>query len=663
MNNIQKLLENKKHFKISAVIFALMLVLFFNPVSDRINHTLQGFFQRLSGESIPNSNIVIIKIDAHDIEKLGSWPLKRSYYALLLNNLNQYEVKGVGLEIFLSDNLSFQSVYNQLLNEQIRKTKNVVLSSHIISLIYDRENTTADSILYPQPKINNNNVRTGHLHFQENIGVFIPTIIKLEDSVEKSFALEIAEIIGFENNSPELIKLNLDTSWKNYKNYSLLEFFELAERKDKSLSELKNKFIMIGVSDPSTAKFISSPFDEQLPGIGLHAIIVDNLLNDKFLNSNFVLLSALIYFLLFLFIAYKDFANKDITCCVFVLFFCMITSFIIFTYFQIELNYSAFLLPFAFLVLSELLIHYWESKYLLSAAISETEILKIALSKKENHLAVLEEKFKSSKDKNDKQLIEQISTLKKEISELEKSREDDRKPETGFQEAINFYGIIYRSKLVENVVKTIEKVAPTEASILILGESGSGKELAAQAIHKLSKRSGKNFLAINCAAVSDSLLESELFGHKKGAFTNAVADKKGMFEAADNGTIFLDEIGETSENFQVKLLRVLQSGEIQKVGDTQNIFVNVRIIAATNKNLEELVKQKLFREDLYYRLNVIQLKLPSLRERKEDIKILANYFVKKEDPKLSISKAVINQLERNDWKGNVRELESIIKRA
>ena len=142
MLNIQKILENKKHLKISAVIFAIMLVLFFNPISESINNTLQGFYQRLAGESAPDSNIVIIHIDTQDIEKLGSWPLKRSYYALLLSYLNQYNVKGVGIEIFLSDNLSFQAVYNQLLSEQMSKTNNVVLSSQIINLFYDGENTT-----------------------------------------------------------------------------------------------------------------------------------------------------------------------------------------------------------------------------------------------------------------------------------------------------------------------------------------------------------------------------------------------------------------------------------------------------------------------------------------------------------------------------------------
>ncbi len=172
-----------------------------------------------------------------------------------------------------------------------------------------------------------------------------------------------------------------------------------------------------------------------------------------------------------------------------------------------------------------------------------------------------------------------------------------------------------------------------------------------------------SFVAVNCAALTDNLLESELFGHVKGAFTGAVADKIGRFEEANNGTLFLDEIGETSDNFQVKLLRVLQTGDFQKVGSSKTDKVDVRIVAATNKNLFELVKLKKFREDLFYRLNVINIELPNLRERKEDIELLAEYFAKREGEDFTFSKAVINRLIENEWKGNIRELESIIKRS
>ncbi|PIW69745.1 MAG: hypothetical protein COW08_05530 [Ignavibacteriales bacterium CG12_big_fil_rev_8_21_14_0_65_30_8] len=209
----------------------------------------------------------------------------------------------------------------------------------------------------------------------------------------------------------------------------------------------------------------------------------------------------------------------------------------------------------------------------------------------------------------------------------------------------------------------IKKIAPENANVLILGDSGTGKELIANAIHNLSKRSKNNFVAVNCGALSDSLLESELFGHVKGAFTGAVADKKGRFELADKGTIFLDEIGEINESFQVKLLRVIQSGDYEKVGSSSTSHTDVRIIAATNKDLEKLVKEKKFREDLFYRLNVIQISIPSLQKRKEDILPIANDYLLKESDGIKLSGAAANALIENNWKGNIRELQGILKRA
>jgi transcriptional regulator with PAS, ATPase and Fis domain len=213
------------------------------------------------------------------------------------------------------------------------------------------------------------------------------------------------------------------------------------------------------------------------------------------------------------------------------------------------------------------------------------------------------------------------------------------------------------------VVELINKSAPTDASILITGESGTGKELVAKAVHSLSKRKNQKFVAVNCTALTESLLESELFGHVKGAFTGAVIDKVGKFEAANKGTIFLDEIGETTENFQVKLLRVLQSGEYDKVGSVNSAITDVRVISATNKDLKQLIKEKKFREDLFYRLNVINIDIPSLRERKEDIASIARYFCESDDKKYQLSLAALKSLNDYDWPGNVRELESVIKRA
>ncbi len=232
----------------------------------------------------------------------------------------------------------------------------------------------------------------------------------------------------------------------------------------------------------------------------------------------------------------------------------------------------------------------------------------------------------------------------------------------------SFGAILGRSKVMESVFELIRAAAPTRSTILIQGESGTGKELAARAIHQNSNRAGRSFITVNSGSLPPDLLESNLFGHVKGAFTGAVSEKEGLFEAADEGTIFFDEISSISLETQAKLLRVLQEREFMRLGGTKTIRVDVRIIAATNTDLEELIRQKTFRKDLYYRINVIKIDLPPLRDRKEDIPLLVKHFVAhfaKENGKdiEGVSEDVLEILERSSWPGNVRELENMIERA
>ncbi|MCK5146310.1 sigma-54-dependent Fis family transcriptional regulator [bacterium] len=231
------------------------------------------------------------------------------------------------------------------------------------------------------------------------------------------------------------------------------------------------------------------------------------------------------------------------------------------------------------------------------------------------------------------------------------------------------YGeIVGESQCMRKVYQILEKAAPSDTSILIMGESGTGKELAARAIHRLSRRAKMPFVRINCGALAEGLLESELFGHEKGAFTGAIRQKKGRFELAHKGTLFLDEIGDISPSLQVKLLRVLQEKNFERVGGEETINVDVRVIAATHRNLLEAVKDGRFREDLYYRLFVVPIHLPSLRERTEDIPLLADYFLStlsKEmgRPALRLTQAASDTLKSYAWPGNIRELANILERA
>ena len=236
------------------------------------------------------------------------------------------------------------------------------------------------------------------------------------------------------------------------------------------------------------------------------------------------------------------------------------------------------------------------------------------------------------------------------------------------EQKYTFNNIIGKSSRMQAIFSLVERIARTTSTVLVHGESGTGKELIARAIHFASPRAGRRFLSINCGALPENLLESELFGHERGSFTGAVREKKGLFQEADRGTIFLDEIGEMTPSMQVKLLRAIQEKTVRKVGGTEEEPVDVRIIAATNQDLEARIQSGDFREDLYYRINVLPIHLPALRQRREDIPLLVEFFLQKycremDLPTRQISIEAIQMLESYDWPGNVRELENVIERA
>ncbi|MBI4470180.1 MAG: sigma-54-dependent Fis family transcriptional regulator [Acidobacteria bacterium] len=258
-----------------------------------------------------------------------------------------------------------------------------------------------------------------------------------------------------------------------------------------------------------------------------------------------------------------------------------------------------------------------------------------------------------------------ISTVSRALDRHGENAEGSTPREGGLE--IPASGIIGRTPQMVDLYKEIARVAPSRSTVLLIGESGTGKELIARSIHQHSRRSQRHFVAINCGALTETLLESELFGHVKGSFTGAIADKKGYFEEASGGTLLLDEISETTPALQVKLLRVLQEGEIKRVGDTRSTQVDVRVIAATNRDLEDEAKAGRFREDLFYRLSVVTLRVPPLRERRDDIPLLARHFLRRASPapgrELALSSAASALLTEYAWPGNVRELENTLESA
>jgi len=264
--------------------------------------------------------------------------------------------------------------------------------------------------------------------------------------------------------------------------------------------------------------------------------------------------------------------------------------------------------------------------------------------------------------------IEELELILKKIWERRLLILQNKELKQKLNDKYNFSGIIGNTPEIQLIFKTITEIAPTAATVLIYGDTGTGKELIANAIHYNSDRKDKPFITLHCASLSEGVLESELFGHEKGAFTGAISQRRGRFELANGGSLFLDEVGEMNSHVQIKLLRVLETGKFERVGGEKTFESDVRIIAATNRDLEKEIKEGRFREDLYYRLNVINLKLPSLRERKEDIGLLIDNFLVKYSKKnkkdiKGITPQSAKLLDNYDWPGNVRELENAIERA
>lgn len=626
-----------------------------------IDNEIENLFIKTRGQLEPDTNIIIIHFSENDIARIGPWPIKRNYYALLINQLTHLGVKKIGLEVFLSSRLVTQSVYDNLLMKEIEKSGKVILSCIAGSIVEKNNLFVTDSLSYPSPKLLNEKLLTGHINYLKEDRYEIPLNLRQNEVYEKAFSLQLS---GKQLDQKSVI-VNFVSSWNSFKKYSALDFAELVYSQSNELKLFKNKIIIIGISDPQIASAIQTPFDEQMPGVALHAFALDNILNSRDVDNRFYVLSAttLLLIILGLIIYRSIYNNKNITIYLFAVISVIIGSFVLINFYYWEISLSFFFIPLLAIIITDISLYFIQGKEELKGALDESTALRNLLHSKENQLNTLQREIKES-GKESSQLIEKINSLQSDIKKLKGSEDDRSQAEIIVSGKVeNFYGIIYSSTLMKRVVDLIQKAAPTDATILITGDSGTGKELVAKAVHSLSKRKDKNFISVNCAALNDSLLESELFGYEKGAFTGAVTDKQGRFELADGGTIFLDEIGETSENFQSKLLRVLQSGEIEKVGSTKPNSVDVRVVAATNKNLSALVKEKLFREDLYYRLNVINIEVPPLKDRKEDINLLAKSFIEAENSSLQISVSALQALNDYNWKGNVRELESVVMRA
>ena len=681
---------------------------------------------RVRGTQPADTNIVIVYIDNEAIRTLG-WPVRRNFYALMINTLTAFQAKAVGVEIQFEDaRLGYPEYpeYDNLLASVISSSKNTVLASY-----FDVVNGVADTAAmnapvppqFSYPRVNGSlpegkglhlplqrffekAAGVGHVNFAGSSDIDIPLLVHHGGAVVPAFAIELLRLycgaersglaysdekvqllskgheIQFSTSADATVQLNLPSSFNAYTRYPFLEVLRAydALRKDRPASipasKLKDKLVLVGVVAEGRSDFRSTPVDPRFPSIGLHAAFIDNALHSRFLHTVSGWVQYLLCFVLGLggaaaILYLRSPWNKTVAFGA--LGVVIILSFVLFSTAAVRLPFVPILVVGLISSVSALFIKQRQIKEHVDTLMAEKQAILAQLSDKEAKVALLERELlalETERKNGDKteELFEQIRRYKAEIFSLSSQAGDleEYAPEESGPSGVEFEGIVYDGAgKMKAVVEFIKKIAGSDAPVLILGESGTGKELVARAICRQSPRASGPFIAVNCGALSENLLESELFGHEKGAFTGAVKDKPGRFELADQGTIFLDEIGEVSESFQLKLLRVLQEGEFERVGGTRTVKVNVRLLAATNKDLLGEVNRGKFREDLYYRVNVLTLPLPPLRERKSDIPILVEHFLRREGGGTRVSKNVMEVLQNYAWRGNIRELESTIKRA
>ncbi len=699
----------------------IALVLLRSPVGlaeDQVTRIRYG----IRGTEKADSNIVVIFIDQEAIRSLH-WPVRRNFYGLMLKTLNDLHVKAVGVEAFFEEPNPEYPEYDDLLARMCALSGNVVLTSYFDTVAPPGSPAWHDSLpagLFdypavlddvpsgggphlPFPSLRTSAAGIGHL----NIGVGSDVDLFIGDGTARipAFGLEIARValgaartgvvsrgrsvefrresgtFAFRTTSGENAAINLPGGIGSFTAYPFLEVLRSydALRTERApsipVTSLRGKIVLIGLIAEGRSVFVPSPVDPHLPAVLLHASVIDCILRDRFITVIPLWLALLIGVCsalgsgasaLMLRTPLNRWFLAGIPALLVILSLALFVA-------------SGVIFPLVAPLLLALLggaVGILNRQGRAKARVENMETEKHSIMEKlrdrEARVAMLERELVSMEaarlgDRTE-ELVEELRKYRAEIRSLS-SKADDLdvfNPAEGDPGAdmAEFESMVYaKNGPMSTVVDFVSKIASSDSPVLVLGESGTGKELVARAIHRRSPRAGGIFVAVNCGALAESLLESELFGHEKGAFTGAIRDKPGRFELADGGTIFLDEIGEVSEGFQLKLLRVLQEGEFERVGGTKTLRVNVRVVAATNADLRELVRQKKFREDLYYRMDVLTVSLPPLRDRQTDIPILIEHFLRREGGGVRVSRNVMDALQNYRWPGNIRELESVMKRG
>lgn len=683
------------------------------PFNERLVDASLDILIRFRGERDVTDKILYVQLKEDDIEALGGWPITRDYYGYMTYILSQRGAQTVGFYGLFDHPDRHYPEFDLRFADFIESSQNICLPAAFGQLDQYSPGTSYHLHL-PQ------RIQTGRqlrlpiplfYHRIEGVGFSnlgeasllrkVPVAVLHGDSVIYSFGLELArrftgasailstseKLITLQDPNTETKKIPIDDkgflrinpigSLDQVKRMGFLELLQRFETDPDSLS-VKGKLVVIDSASPAVPVMKATPLARSVPAALIHVTVAENILSNNFIQTSGIFIKFIILLLIAVFIFY---INRRLPL---KLFFPVLlgsgAGYVLLS--VILISQSNLALPLIYPAIVAVIftvsligvntyskkVHHLTETQVYQDQVTET---RRQLEEAETQLAQLSDqlnaelKEKESLSTETKQLAEEkqaaVLALEKHLRDLEQSQLPGRSITRS-----QFGDIVHgpKSKMID-ILQMIEKIGHDDIPIIIQGETGTGKELAARAIHQSSRRQRSPFVAVNCGALSETLLESELFGHEKGSFTGANARRRGRFELADGGTLFLDEISETTPTFQSRLLRVLQEGTFERLGGERTLRVDVRVIAATNTDLKAEVEDGRFREDLYYRLAGFAIVIPPLRERQTDIPVLIRHFLKKHgyDQISSLSDRARELMQHHSWPGNVRELENVVRRS
>ncbi len=673
--------------KYSAVVLSFLLIgasnfdfSWFHMLDNRL---LDSFF-KIRGTCEMPQDVLFVYLDEQDIQSLGGWPLTRDYWAYAIHQATDAGARAVAIDVLFSTENQLYHEFDQSLVEIAAAGKNLILPL-VIDILPRGDSLLIGEIAAPFSALRKAARAIGFANLGNQPTVREVPVMVANDSLQfYSFGIEIARALsgrtGEEFNAllPESEKIRVNFAGYSMTKYgmSFVLFLQTLRTNPGSL-DLAGKFVLIAPVAPGLPIVRQTPFAPAVPAALIHLNVAENIVQQNYLCTLPWLFVAIIMAILCALAwalsttALRKYWYFYLPATIIVYLIAAFLAFaLLFTVVPVFYPLCAFGVLF--------FVNFWVAEKLLQKELNDrAAVLKSEISRTQQQVAAAEtalfelrkqqlvEQQKSSvlSWENENKLLAQqkkVIALEKQLRDLQVCEENkivDSVP-------VRIASIIHAADSpLTAVINMVQKVAADDIPVLISGETGTGKEVIARAIHAQSRRKSKPFIAVNCGALPESLLESELFGHEKGAFTGAQSLRRGRFELADGGTIFLDEISETSPAFQARLLRVLQEGSIERLGSERSIRIDVRCIAASNQDIKKLVDAVKFRADLYYRLNGFPITIPPLRQRQEDIPLLARHFLAKyEYAHLKISKAALDNLCFYNWPGNVRELENTVRR-